>query len=117
MSTPLYIFDLDGTLADITHRLHYIQQDKKDWRGFFAACVDDAPILPTIRTLQALHKSGADVWIWSGRSDECKAQTVKWLQRHVRFGFPTDVLWLWPTPIDSASMVRRSGNHSLRATL
>ena len=82
MKRPLYIFDLDGTLALIEHRLHHIQGPKKDWRAFFAAVGDDAPNLPVIRTLQALRKSGAEVWIWSGRSDECKAQTVEWLQRY-----------------------------------
>ncbi len=94
--TPLYIFDLDGTLARIEHRLHFIQQKPKDWRGFLAACQDDAPNLPVIRTLQTLRKAGADVWIWSGRRDECQAQTVEWLQRNGCFGFPTDVLWAWP---------------------
>lgn len=28
---PIYIFDLDGTLADGAHRLHYIQQEPKRW--------------------------------------------------------------------------------------
>lgn len=93
---PLYIFDLDGTLALIDHRRHFVEGPDKDWRSFFAACVDDAPNMPVIRTLQALRRSGAEVWIWSGRSDEVKAQTVKWLQHHGCFGFPTDVLWAWP---------------------
>ena len=55
MSRPLYIFDLDGTLALIEHRLHFIQGPEKDWRGFFAAVGDDKPNLPVIRTLQALE--------------------------------------------------------------
>jgi len=87
---PLYIFDLDGTLALIEHRLHFIQGSKKDWRGFFGAVGDDKPNLPVIRTLQALRKAGAEAWIWSGRSDECKAQTVEWLKRNgcwFDFGF------------------------------
>lgn len=79
---PLYIFDLDGTLALIEHRRHYVRGLKKDWRSFFAACVHDEPNLPVIRTLQALRRSGAECWIWSGRSDECKPQTVEWLRRH-----------------------------------
>jgi len=29
------IFDLDGTLCDITHRLHFIEGDNKDWDGFY----------------------------------------------------------------------------------
>jgi hypothetical protein len=30
----IYIFDIDGTLADISHRLHFIQQESKDWKAF-----------------------------------------------------------------------------------
>lgn len=78
---PLYIFDLDGTLALIEHRLHHINGPKKDWRAFFAACVDDAPNEPVIHTFKALRK-GAEVWIWSGRSDEVREQTLAWLCRH-----------------------------------
>ena len=133
---PLYIFDLDGTLALIEHRLHFIQRPslkcydcgganrkncvqcadldadfKADWRGFFAACKDDQPNLPVIRTLQALRKSGAEVWIWSGRSDECKTQTVEWLQRHGCFGSPTDVLWAWPFGAPERFRMRKAGDY------
>lgn len=34
----VYVFDIDGTLADLTHRLHHIQKQPKDWDAFFDAC-------------------------------------------------------------------------------
>lgn len=34
----IYIFDLDGTVADLTHRLHFITGETKDWDGFHGAC-------------------------------------------------------------------------------
>lgn len=108
---PIYIFDLDGTLADCTHRLPFITGERKDWRAFFAACVDDKPIEAGIRTLQALRKGGAECWIWTGRSDEAKAQTVAWLQRHGCFGFPTDVLWAWPFGAPERFRMRKAGDH------
>lgn len=76
---PLYIFDLDGTLALIEHRRHFVSNGNSDWRGFFAACVDDQPFEAVIRTLKALWGAGADVWVWSGRSDEVRAETEAWL--------------------------------------
>lgn len=79
---PLYIFDLDGTLALIEHRLHFIQNKPKDWRGFFAAVAEDEPNMPVIHILQSLHAMEFEVWIWSGRSDECEAQTNAWLSNH-----------------------------------
>lgn len=88
MSKPLYIFDLDGTLALIEHRLHHIQGPRKDWRAFFAAVKDDVLNAPVVRTMQTLRDAGAEIWIWSGRSDECQAGTKDWLAKHcgVRFG-------------------------------
>lgn len=122
---PLYIFDLDGTLALIDHRRHLVQLSdgspvtidghpgtfrghnelipgdywvefagtgkwsyspsdvafKPNWPAFFAACVDDRPNWPVISTMNAVLKSGADVWIWSGRSAEVMNETRTWLQR------------------------------------
>jgi phosphoglycolate phosphatase-like HAD superfamily hydrolase len=82
--TPLYIFDLDGTLALIEHRRHFVEltggREKADWRAFFAACVKDEPNWPVISTMNALLKSGADVQVWSGRSAEVMNETLAWLQ-------------------------------------
>lgn len=83
---PLYIFDLDGTLALIEHRRHFVERDRKDqdWAGFYAACVDDKPNEPVIRVMESLRRF-ADVWIFSGRSDEVRSQTVEWLVEHTSF--------------------------------
>ena len=84
---PLYIFDLDGTLALIEHRRKYVERPRgeQDWKAFYAACVDDHPNDPVIDTMERLRAAGADVWIFSGRSDEVRAQTVKWLADKTTF--------------------------------
>ena len=75
-------FDLDGTLANIEHRLHYIRgEGKKDWPAFFRACVDDDPITPMIRIARQLASFNT-IEIWSGRSDEVRPQTEAWLARY-----------------------------------
>ena len=81
---PLYIFDLDGTLALIEHRRRFVERPRKerDWSGFYAACVDDEPNYPVIMVMESLIDTGAEIWIFSGRSDEVRAQTVQWLQHH-----------------------------------
>jgi FMN phosphatase YigB (HAD superfamily) len=78
----LYIFDLDGTLALIEHRRHFVECKRKNWPRFFAACVDDTPNEAVIETLRRLQQTGAEIWIWSGRSDEVRAQTEAWLKTH-----------------------------------
>ena len=56
---PLYIFDLDGTLALTEHRQHILdnKDDQQRWQKFFAACVDDHPNLPVIQTLKTLRRA------------------------------------------------------------
>lgn len=83
---PLYIFDLDGTLALIQHRRHFVERDRgtQDWRSFYAACSNDEPNSPVIRVMESLRRF-ADVWIFSGRSDEVRLQTVEWLVKYTSF--------------------------------
>lgn len=83
---PLYIFDLDGTLALIEHRRHMLEWETRDkWRHFYAACDKDQPNEPVIATMERLRHAGADVWIFSGRSDEVRAKTVDWLCQNTTF--------------------------------
>lgn len=110
--TPIYIFDLDGTLALTEHRQHFLldRSDPERWRKFFAACVDDEPNVPVIRTLQSLRRAGAECWIWSGRSDEVRAQTVEWLCKHECFGSRTFTLPWWPLAAPERFRMRKAGD-------
>jgi phosphoglycolate phosphatase-like HAD superfamily hydrolase len=78
---PAYIFDIDGTLSDPKHRLHYIEGEQKDWGAFFGECDQDAPI-PHMIDLATDIIIGTDavVLFCTGRSDDVKAKTVAWLQ-------------------------------------
>ena len=87
----LVVCDLDGTLADIEHRLHWIHREEPDWTAFFLACVDDTPIEPTIVVLRTLHAEGYEVVLASGRGEVARQETIDWLARH---GVPWDRLVL-----------------------
>ena len=60
---PLYIFDLDGTLCNIEHRLHLLDNktDKDRWDKFYKACVNDKPNMPVLQILQAVQRDAADI--------------------------------------------------------
>lgn len=75
----IYIFDIDGTLADISHRLHHIQKEPKDWSGFFADCGNDVPIPGVVAITHNLRRAGAFILLVTGRSDEIRALTQNWL--------------------------------------
>jgi len=82
---PLYIFDLDGTLSLVEHRAHILQRESRDkWKDFYAACDKDEPNKPVLRVMESL-RIFADIWIFSGRSDEVRGKTVTWLAKHTSF--------------------------------
>lgn len=103
-----YIFDLDGTLFDIEHRLHFIVPPKlgpgfeadqplpdeqiegpvvfqPDWPAFYRACVDDLPIKPICEIVKALAavRGGAKILFLTGRSDEVREQTASQIVLHL----------------------------------
>ncbi len=75
----IVICDIDGTVADTDHRTHFVQQDPKDWKGFFEAMVDD-PVREDIRELlRQLHADGKTIVFVSGRPENYREFTEKWL--------------------------------------
>lgn len=75
------IFDLDGTLADIGHRMPLVAGKRKQWNEFFLGCVDDKPIEPVIEMCNLLYRTGYRIRILSGRSAIVHTQTVEWLRQ------------------------------------
>ena len=80
------IFDLDGTLADITQRRALSQKTngKMDWDIFFdPKNIDlDQPNIPVIKTLQLFIDNGFKIVIFSGRADKTFNATTNWLMNN-----------------------------------
>lgn len=81
----MIVFDLDGTLALDTHRVHHLFGPKPlpdaAWKAYFAACGDDEPNWPLIHLLDKLLWNGESVEVWSGRSMSAAAATANWFAR------------------------------------
>lgn len=76
------LVDIDGTLSDASKRAKtYLEGDKPDWGGFYAACGEDAPITPVIRVIEAMSRS-FDIVFCTGRRESCEAATREWMDRH-----------------------------------
>lgn len=73
------IFDLDGTLCDIEHRLHFVNGDKKDYQAFNASCVKDI-VKPDIKVLLNLYSLGHKIILVSGRDSYFRGETMAWLR-------------------------------------
>lgn len=107
----LFIVDIDGTIADITHRLHYLDTLKPNggaylpatesaevWKAFHAASVDDKPIWEVITVVRALHAAGQSIVYSTGRSDDNRAITQDWLRK-------------WRLPSGRGLYMRKYGDH------
>ena len=84
-----YIFDLDGTLCNIDHRLHHIKKDKPDWDAFNRECINDKPITSIVNIFDALYERH-DIVILTGRSEDYRDATRQWIHTHT-FVFPSRV--------------------------
>ena len=78
---PLAVVDIDGVLADVRHRLTYLERHPKDWRGFFAAAPQD-PLLDVGRDTVLRLAEVCDVVYLSGRPEHCRRDTEKWFADH-----------------------------------
>lgn len=80
-TTGVAVLDIDGVLADVSHRLGHVQRRPKDWDAFFAAMADD-PVLEQGRDLaRQLARDHAIVYL-TGRPHRYAAVTRAWLDRH-----------------------------------
>jgi hypothetical protein len=78
---PAVVFDLDGVLSDASGRQHFLDQERRDWVGFFEACGDDPVVEEVGRLLELLDPSLAVVLL-TGRPQRVRPQTLAWLQRY-----------------------------------
>jgi FMN phosphatase YigB (HAD superfamily) len=88
------VFDIDGTLADFSHRLKYLTPDTPphwepgfDWKYFFQESERDIPIQWTVDLLQSINKqNGMEVIIFTGRSELVREETETWLKsRQIKY--------------------------------
>jgi hypothetical protein len=79
MPRDCYVFDIDGTLADIGHRLHFIEHQPKNWDAFYGACHEDTPIPAACRLASDL--SGAEeIVLLTGRPEAIRIETDLWIR-------------------------------------
>ena len=79
MSEEIVIFDIDGTLADVSERIHHLKKQPKNWEGFFAGMAQDKAIRSMVRLCNILYAAGIRIILCSGRQEKHRAETVAWL--------------------------------------
>ena len=81
MAEDIVIFDIDGTLADVSERIHHVRKKPKNWPAFFSGMAQDKAIHSMVRLCNILYATGIEIVLCSGRSEEHRDETVKWLER------------------------------------
>lgn len=76
------IVDLDGTLCDIEHRVHHVQQSSKNWSAFHNGLVDDKINPWCEKLIRAMADHEYQIILLTGRGEEFRDQTLDWLKRH-----------------------------------
>jgi uncharacterized HAD superfamily protein len=75
-----FVFDLDGTICNVSHRRQYVATKPRNWDAWNKGLINDVPVVAVQKVFQALRNDQeVDLIIVSGRSDDYKEQTVKWL--------------------------------------
>jgi hypothetical protein len=81
VSEEIVIFDIDGTLADISERVHHVRRKPKNWQAFNAGMAQDKAIHSMVRLCNILYDGGIRIVLCSGRNEENRPETVAWLEK------------------------------------
>lgn len=88
------IFDLDGTLFDTSHRIHYIKNKPKNWKAFYEGIRDDPLIEEIAHILKMYHYDGRyNIVYLTGREETYRAITLEAIKEH---GLPKAPLYMRP---------------------
>ncbi len=81
-NTPYMICDLDGTISDCTHRLHFINTTPKNWKSFLTLSEIDPPIPTISEYVRMIHASGLRIIYLTARNHEYYDHSYRWLKKH-----------------------------------
>tara|TARA_B100000902_G_C27296295_1_gene910142 strand:+ start:616 stop:1074 length:459 start_codon:yes stop_codon:yes gene_type:complete len=71
------IFDVDGTIADVEHRRHFVSGDQKDWKSFREHTQFDKRVDWVCDIAQRFIAQGDDVAFFSARNESERDITEK----------------------------------------
>ncbi|MEV6927194.1 hypothetical protein AB0M46_22205 [Dactylosporangium sp. NPDC051485] len=92
MEASLAVFDIDGVVADVRHRLKYLERRPKDWGRFFAAADRDPVLQEGVQLAKEYAQSHVLVWL-TGRPEYLREVTAGWLRDA---GLPAELLFMRP---------------------
>ena len=82
------VFDIDGTLADLSHRVKWIQGEEKDWDKFYDGVGQDEviePIADIFRMYLSTFSPSYRVVCITGRPERTHDDTLDWFKEKIGF--------------------------------
>ena len=108
------VFDVDGTLMNIEHRVKYARKDSPDYdyEKFEAEIVNDTPNIEIFTIAHALKEQGHTIIIASGRKAMWTRTTLKMLDDYFdpRI-FKADEYYVWGESFWDAYYFRKDGDN------
>jgi len=77
-----YIFDVDGTLANVDPYLHYVRGSDRDYDAFHEASVDALPNFEVVQMLNEAFFDQMHVLIVTSRKEKYRGLTSYWLAKN-----------------------------------
>lgn len=77
-----YIWDVDGTLANVSHREHHLHKLPKDWNAWYRDADKDLPHWEIADLMIMAHNNGIANVLCTGRDEAVREQTEDWLYDH-----------------------------------
>jgi len=93
-----FIFDVDGTLANVSGIRHYVTDDpqRKNFQKFHAAASYCRPNMDIVELAQIVYEFGIFVFVVTARSEMWRYRTATWLRK-------------WEVP-HNALLMRKNGD-------
>lgn len=73
------VFDLDGCIADVGHRLHHVEGIDAEWDDFFAEQHKD-DVYEWCKDMVNIYSIDREIIIVTARPDRYKKETEQWLK-------------------------------------
>jgi hypothetical protein len=101
---PWAVFDIDGVVADVAHRVGHLAASPPDWEAFFAGAARDTPLRQGLAVVAEVIDTHEVAWL-TGRPERIRAVTTDWLQAQ---GLPADRLYMRPDGDDRPASVLKA---------
>lgn len=89
----IILCDIDGTIANVDHRLHYVK-DKK-WDDFFDAMYNDKPIFSIYdKMIKDVDSNNAFLVFVTGRPERYREMTIDWLKKYYNLNRTSFLLFM-----------------------